>query len=643
MFHLLGVWFFVSKATLAAEPQQVPTFYCFLSHGFRVVLVNRLNRAFRNNKLAHEFEEFIKIYGVRLVSRMEPGNTDTAGEMFVRSIHHSMSEYTSNQISEDVKRTIQTRLEAGLANGGTPKPGYDSRGGRLFVVEEDAAVISEIFEMAVNGMAPMEIVNDLRERKIRTRRRISMNGKETGGQRFNIDHVHRILRDPIYKGVLVHEGTEYPSVVETIVSAEMWDKAQIALKNRPKKKENIVQERDKNFLPLKGKIRCGCCNSAMKPSFSSKRKSDGSTNKYFYYQCSKHEKLGDESKCRIGRVPARVVESLLLDAFGEIASKPEIVERMIEKTPKSKTTKIRALAKERKEIRDHLKSLDIEVKSVTEKVLQFSGTVVGDALREKIEELTKEKHDLIANEISLNKEIDALKSDILEPKTLQQALGHFAEVVKCLSEAEQRELYQLLFKSIIVNEGGKARDPAENNTVRTRESRKHLSVEVRLRTEAIRILCGENKSPSRKERGFTIPLEIAHCRKKPMENCAILSPIHKECGLKPSKSRKHPQKTKHEIHRAIQWKKEMEELGVGQNEFARVKKLSNGAVSHVLKWLELSQEAQTLIVSLNRSSELRTVSRNFRKHLLELPPAEQTRAIRQKIQAASKCLPLLRK
>lgn len=596
-----------------------------------VVLVYGLSRAFRNSRLGHEFDQTLEDSGVRLVSTTQPGGTDTSFERFVRSLFWALAELTSNIISEDVRRSILTRLQKGLTHGGVPKPGYGIEKGRLYVVPEDAKVISEIFEMAVNGILPTGIVNDLNVRKIRTRKRISNKGTATGGKRFRIEHVLTILRDPIYKGVIIHDGAEYPSAAETIVSEETWEKAQVALDRRPNKKEGITQQRDRNFLPLKGIIRCGCCNSAMKPTFSSKRKPDDSIEKYFYYLCSKHEKQGNESTCNIGRVPARLLESLILTALGEIAANPIVAKRLTENVPKAKTTKIRKLCKERQGIRFQLKELDAEVKLITKKILQYSGTVVGDEIDDQVNALTEQKNDLITEEVRLNREIDTFKSDILSPKKLQHALGHFGEAVKCLSEDEQRELYKLLFKSIIVNEGGKAQDPAVENVRRAREARRQLSVEVRLRTEAIQTLFGDEVAIGGRKSGFTIPLEIVHCRKKPMENCAMLAPVYKECGHRSPNTRKLPRKTEHEIHRAIRWKDEMEKLGIGQNELARSKNLSKGAVSHVLKWFELSQTAQALIVSLCRPSEIRTVSRSFRKHLLKLPPAKQVGAIRRKI------------
>jgi site-specific DNA recombinase len=584
--------------------------------GVDIVLVNRLSRAFRNTRLAMEFDEFLQKHGARLVSRMEPNGTDTASDKIARRINYVFDEGRSDSISEDVIRSIESRAEKGLTHGGVPTPGYDAKDGRLIINEKDAEVVREIFNMVVSGMTPMEVVKDLNIRKIRTRQRVSKKGNTTGGKRFRIEHLLPILQNPLYKGWLIYNGIGNASAAPAIVSEETWEKAQVALDQRPRKKEGITQERDKNFLPLKGKIRCGCCSSAMKPSFSTKRKSDGSMEKYFYYLCSKHEKQGNESSCTIRRVPARLIESLLMAAFGEIAANPEVAKQLIDKVPKAKTTKIRELAKERQAIRKQLKELDVEVEKVTQKFLNTAGTAMGDKLEKINNELTNQKTDLVTEEIKFNKEIDALKSDLLAPHKLQHALAHFADAVKCLSETEQRELYKLLFKSIIVNEGGKAKDPIAENSPRTREARRQLSVEVRLRTEAIQTLIGDPKLTGARKKGFTIPLEIAHCRKKPMENCALLSPVHKECGHKAPKTRKRPKKTEHEIHRALRWKQEMEELGINESKFAKKLKISRNAVNEVMKWLKLDKPTQTLLVNLKDSGDIRKYSRKWRKGML---------------------------
>jgi hypothetical protein len=92
-------------------------------------------------------------------------------------------------------------------------------------------------------------------------------------------------------------------------------------------------------------------------------------------------------------------------------------------------------------------------------------------------------------------------------------------------------------------------------------------------------------------------------------------------------TRKHPKKIEHEIHRAIRWKNEMEELGIGQNELARRKGCLGPAVAAVMAWLKLSKEALDLIIDIPNSKSTRQISRSYRKRLLKLNPKGQVAAI----------------
>ena len=210
---------------------------------------------------------------------------------------------------------------------------------------------------------------------------------------------------------------------------------------------------------------------------------------------------------------------------------------------------------------------------------------------------------------------------------LQQALGSFNDAVKMLSEDEQRELFKLLFLSVIVTKGGKAIDTANENTRRKCKPRRHLTANVKLRTEAIQTLFGLEASSTSRKRGFNFTFELVFSRNHSRESCGILSPIKMECGHKVPKQRQKARKTEHEIHRAIYWEKEMKGQNLGQNQFARQLGLSAGAVSHVMKWLRLSPKAVKMILALDSPDKIRKVSRKFREHLLGITPAEQIKAL----------------
>ncbi len=542
---------------------------------------------------------------------MEPGDNDTASEKFVRGLHWLLAERESNVISEDVRRSISTRAAKGLTNGGTPKPGYKTEGGRLVIVKEDAATVEEIFRLACLKKTPMQIANELNARGLRTRVRISKKGNKSGGNPFTQDYVFRILRDPTYKGVIIYNGESYQGDFEPIISEDVWDAAQVALENRPSKREGITQRRDRYFMPLKGILRCGHCGAALKPTYTKK-----ADKLYHYYICGKHEDLGKDSSCPVQRISARVVERSVLTAVGEMANQSEVIEKVLNADASGQGKRIRELRSQRRAIQKQLKEIDSDVRELKAKLLAVAGTIVGDEIRDEAQALTEKKKQLVADEVQLEQQIKFLELEHLDADKVSRGFKKFAEAVAMLSESEQKELFRLLFQKIIVSEGVTIPDPGIPSDKRCRMQRRQVTAIITLRGAAIQALAAGESQAKGRARNLAVELIIVHSRSKPTESFGILEPIYKECGSKPTgPTRKRTPKTEHEIHKAIRWKKEMESLGIGQNEFARRKGLSQGAVAHVMAWLKLEPATIGVLKKLT-GTQIRRVSRSARSKLL---------------------------
>ena len=598
-----------------------------------VVLVNRLNRVFRNGELGIGIDRLAREKGVRIVSRCEPGGSDTASEKLIRQLNWIFAENASNLISEDVKRSILSRAHKGLTHGGVPHYGFEISGGRLAKLAEDAEIVVQMFRMAERGMTPAAIATELNNRGLRTRKRISKKGNVVGGRLFAADVVLKILRNPIYKGVIVCEGDSFKASFEALVDDDLWERVQVALDRRPGKKEGIKLGRDINFLPLKGILRCGCCRGAMTTSRSGKERNDDTP--YLYYLCSRHQKEKGNSTCTVGSIPARVIESLVLNSLGEIAGSPETVEKLLNQQPSANRSRLRDLKSKRADIGRTIKALQVEVEALSAKILAISGTVIADNLLKQAERLTKKKNGLVMVENQLNAELFAVENCRLSAKKIEEGLRRFSAVVSTLSHDEQRKLIHLLFQKIVVSDGGNAFDPETENRPRSRIGRRKLELEIKLRPAAIEAIISGDTSIRRSRNTFKILLVTAHCRKTPEKSFGILTPVHREYGEPPeTKKVRRKRKTRHEIQRALDWRLEMEELGLGQNELARSKGLSNSAVAQVMAWLKLGPKAVSLIRDLNDPSTIRKVSRAVRKKLLSMPSAEQLRQLKKIIKNA---------
>ena len=143
-----------------------------------------------------------------------------------------------------------------------PNPNYEK--GRtpktLLQQDETADVVRQIYQWCIAGFTIRKIQKELINNGIKTKK----------GEDFSFTTIAHILHSPIYKGVwtLTHnrgkadkDGNSMEHTItkkgDAILSEEVWDKAQIALK----KNALFEIKRFVNFNPLKGILKCPCGKS----------------------------------------------------------------------------------------------------------------------------------------------------------------------------------------------------------------------------------------------------------------------------------------------------------------------------------------------------------------------------------------------
>ena len=86
--------------------------------------------------------------------------------------------------------------------------------------------------------------------------------------------MHNLLRNPLFKGVVVWEGKTYPGKHEGIVSPDLWDRVQ-GLMDGSRRGNKVKGGRGHPFLGL---LRCGHCGCAIT--------AEGHKGRYVYYHCT---------------------------------------------------------------------------------------------------------------------------------------------------------------------------------------------------------------------------------------------------------------------------------------------------------------------------------------------------------------------
>lgn len=168
---------------------------------FKVVLFASLSRFARNTADALNLRErLVDALGIRLISIEENYDSDVDGSDIMKFTLFSMlNEKVSNDISMSSRRGIRMSASKGNFTGSIAPFGYKKikvdKLKTLEIVEEDAKIVHEIFDLYVNGgMGEKQICNKLNELKIPSPK----------GGVWGVTSVQRILQNEAYLGINCH-------------------------------------------------------------------------------------------------------------------------------------------------------------------------------------------------------------------------------------------------------------------------------------------------------------------------------------------------------------------------------------------------------------------------------------------------------
>ncbi|KKQ55478.1 MAG: Recombinase [Parcubacteria group bacterium GW2011_GWA2_38_13] len=110
--------------------------------------------------------------------------------------------------------------------------------------------------------------------------------KTKGGKPIKRDQVSYMLSNPFYVGLFRYAGELHEGKYQPIISKQLFDKVQAALKERSKPPKNSTN----NPQALCGLIRCGLCGMMITAEHRIKRQKNGNVHEYTYYRCTHKSK-----------------------------------------------------------------------------------------------------------------------------------------------------------------------------------------------------------------------------------------------------------------------------------------------------------------------------------------------------------------
>ena len=263
----------------------------------KIVLCEKTDRLYRN------FRDYITVddldLQIHLVKENEVLSKDSKShQKLVHGIKVLMAKNYIDNLSEEVKKGMAKKAESGTWPGYAPL-GYvnvvEGDKHKIGIDEDRAAIIPKVFEWYASGRYSLEAVASMAtEAGLRSR-----NGKALTKSR-----IEALLKNPFYTGIFVWKGNSYDGDHPPIISADLFQRTQLAFKVR----DRATRKSKRNFA-YTGLLRCSHCGCAVTAELKKGR--------YIYYHCT-----GGKGNCPVPRINERKLE----DLFGQVVQAIQIDE-----------------------------------------------------------------------------------------------------------------------------------------------------------------------------------------------------------------------------------------------------------------------------------------------------------------------------
>jgi site-specific DNA recombinase len=274
-----------------------------------VYKVDRLTRSLAD--FAKIVEQFDK-QGVTFVSVTQQFNTTSSMGRLTLNILLSFAQFEREVTGERIRDKIAASKRKGMWMGGVVPMGYRAEGRQLIVDEEDAKIVRRIFEAYVEQGCVSKLRLHLEAAGIRSKVRVSLTGKQTGGVMFSRGALYELLQNRIYLGEIPHKEVCYPGQHKAIVSRGLWDKVQATLVGNLQGVRK--DERTDQATLLEGLLYdpSGCL---LTPTYTMKK---GRRYDYYVHQGT----LSADGDRRL-RLPAQPIEKLVLTGIESLLKSPQ--------------------------------------------------------------------------------------------------------------------------------------------------------------------------------------------------------------------------------------------------------------------------------------------------------------------------------
>ena len=302
-----------------------------------IIVVYKLDRLSRSLLDFMNLAEFFEQHNVSVISVTQDINTSTSSGRMMLNILMTFCQFEREILVERIKDKIAGAKRRGKFCGGVPILGYDvnSSTKRMEINKKEAKLIKKIYKLYSESGSAFEVTKQLNSQGFHTKSWTSKKGKFHPGAKFMPKVVYRILNNPLYIGMVQHNGNIYDGEQEAIIDKKLWNKVQYLLKENSRRASGT--HTNAVASPFRGLLVCGYCGGSFGITYTKKK-----NRRYMYYICIKDNDRA-EHECPLRRFSAGNLDKIILQQLSRIFKSPAMLMktyRELEKLQKEQRAKL---------------------------------------------------------------------------------------------------------------------------------------------------------------------------------------------------------------------------------------------------------------------------------------------------------------
>lgn len=403
-----------------------------------VVVVYKVDRLSRSLLDFAKVMERLNAAGASFVSVTQNFSTADAMGRLTLNMLMSFAEFEREMIAERTRDKIAASRRKGKWTGGYTPFGYDKVEKKLVINEAEAHVVREAFSTYIEVRRMTSVAELLNTRKLYGRGTKKKPGK-VGWTKVGIT---KLLRNPIYAGLISYGLERHPGEHKAIIDLATWELAERIGKERAT--SPMLRGLNDAFL-LRGLLFCGVCGGHMTPASTRSRKVE-----HRYYRCSTRDKEGRKS-CSVTALPAKAIEAYVVERIAVAVRERGLVEQVRSKVE----SRLRARAEEIARVQESLPKEITQQSARIGELVATMGTGEGKARELAQAAFQSESEKLAALEQrqrDLARDHQSLAGSQVELEWVASTLSEFSSVWGELSNANRARLLQALLKSVRVDQ-----------------------------------------------------------------------------------------------------------------------------------------------------------------------------------------------